>query len=232
MPGYLRPKEAQMSTDQTYTPAAGYRWLTPLYDVGVAVLTREHRWRTALIEQLSPLPGDVILDVGCGTGSLLRRIGRAAPTAMLIGIDPDPPVLARARRWFAKENLSVELHRGFGRQVAALMEGRRATKIVSSLVFHQIPMVEKQASLAAMYDALRSGGELHIADYGLQRTWLMRTLFRSVIQNLDGRSNTEPNARGILPELMRAAGVRSVTERLVIQTPSGSISLYHGVRPP
>ena len=83
-----------------------------------------------------------------------------------------------------------------------------------------------------MYDALRSGRELHIADYGLQRTWLMRTLFRSVIQNLDGRSNTEPNARGILPELMRAAGFRSVTERLVIQTPSGSISLYRGVRPP
>lgn len=57
-----------------------------------------------------------------------------------------------------------------------------------------------------MHQTLLDHGELHIADYGLQRTWLMRTLFRSVIQNLDGRTNTEPNARGVLPELMRAAG--------------------------
>lgn len=219
-----------MTPDQTYTPAAGYHWLTPLYDVGVAVLTREHRWRSALIEQVRPVPDDVILDVGCGTGSLLVRIGRTTPAARLIGIDPDPAVLARARKRFAREGLSVELHRGFARQAAELMDERRATKVVSSLVFHQIPMIEKEAALAAMYDVLGSRGELHIADYGLQRTRLMRVLFSSVIQNLDGRANTEPNARGVLPELMRAAGFRDVTERVVIPTPSGSISLYRGGR--
>ena len=220
-----------MPTDQAYTPAAGYHWLTPLYDVGVAVLTREHRWRSALVEQLRPANDDVILDVGCGTGSLLMRIGRATPSARLIGVDPDSTVLARARKRFAKERLLVELNCGFARRVAELMGGRRATKIVSSLVFHQIPMAEKEAAFAAMYDALDGNGELHIADYGLQRTRLMRGLFRTVIQNLDGRANTEPNARGILPELMRAAGFRNVEERVVILTPSGSISLYRATRP-
>lgn len=213
-----------------YTPAAGHHWLTPFYDFGVAALTREHRWRGALIAQVRPRPGDVIVDVGCGTGSLLIRLGKAAPSARLIGIDPDPAVLARARKRVAAAGLSVELHNGFARQAVDLLEGLRPTKVVSSLVFHQVPMEEKVAALAAMYAALGAGGEVHIADYGLQRTPLMRVLFRGVIQNLDGRVNTEPNARGILPDLMHAAGFRSVQETFVIQTVSGSISLYRGIR--
>lgn len=223
-------REFSVPSDMTYTPAAGHHWLTPLYDFGVAALTREHRWRSALIAQVRPKAGDVIVDIGCGTGSLLALLGKAAPSAALIGIDPDSAVLARARKKVAAAGLSVELHIGFARQAAELLEGRRPTKVLSSLVFHQVPMEEKVAALAAMYAALGTGGEIHIADYGLQRTALMRTLFRGVIQNLDGRVNTEPNARGVLPDLMRAAGFRSVEETLVIPTLSGSISLYQGVR--
>lgn len=219
-----------MSVQPAYTPAAGHHWLTPLYDLGVAALTREARWRAALVKQLDPEESDTIADIGCGTGSLLLRIGRAAPSARLIGIDPDPAVMARAQARFAVAGLSVDLHAGFARQAAELVVGKRPTKIVSSLVFHQVPMEEKEAAFASIFQALGSGGELHIADYGLQRTRLMRTLFRSIIQNLDGRANTEPNARGVLPALMAAAGFRNVEETDVIATPSGSISLYRAVR--
>ena len=125
---------------------------------------------------------------------------------------------------------SAELKVGFARQAAELLDAQHPAKIVSSLVFHQVPMEEKVAALAAMYAALGSGGEVHIADYGLQRTPLMRALFRGVIQNLDGRVNTEPNARGALPDLMRAAGFQSVEETLVIPTISGSISLHRAIR--
>ena len=217
-------------TDPTYTPAAGHHWLTPLYDVGVAALTRERRWRTALVEQVRPGANDVIVDVGCGTGSLLVRMGKIAPSARLVGIDPDPAVLARARRRIGEAGLSVELHIGFARQAAELLQGIRPTKITSSLVLHQVPMKEKIDALAAMHSALEPGGELHMADYGRQRTRLMRTLFRLVVQNLDGRENTEPNARGVLPELMRQAGFRRVEETAVITTVSGSISLYRAER--
>lgn len=217
-------------TDPTYTPAAGHHWLTPLYDVGVAALTRERRWRTALVEQVRPGANDVIVDVGCGTGSLLVRMGKIAPSARLVGIDPDPAVLARARRRIGEAGLSVELHIGFARQAAELLQGIRPTKITSSLVLHQVPMKEKIDALAAMHSALEPGGELHMADYGRQRTRLMRTLFRLVVQNLDGRENTEPNARGVLPELMRQAGFRRVEETVVITTISGSISLYRAER--
>ena len=54
----------------------------------------------------------------------------------------------------------------------------------------------------------------------------MRAVFRSIIQNLDGRANTEPNAHRGPPDVMAVAGFRNVEETDVIATPSGSISLY------
>lgn len=212
-----------------FTPAAGVRWLTPLYDAGVAVATRERRWRRLLVEQVRAVPGDVIVDVGCGTGSLLVLLGRAAPGASLVGIDPDPEVLRRAAAKAAAAGLVIEFLRGFAEDTATLLAGRRATKAVSSLVFHQVPLAGKEAGLAAMRAALAPGGEVHIADYGLQRTRLMRGLFR-IVQALDGRADTEPNARGVLPGLMRRAGFGGVEETAVVPTPTGSISLYRGRR--
>ncbi|MBL8569884.1 MAG: methyltransferase domain-containing protein [Phreatobacter sp.] len=225
--GVIRQTDDQ---HMTYTPAAGYHWLSPLYDLGVASLTREKRWRRALIAQVGPDSRDIILDVGCGTGSLLVLLGKAAPSARLIGIDPDPAMLARARKKAETAGVRAEYHLGLARQAVELLGAVRPTKIVSSLVLHQVSLEEKAASLAAMSSALEPGGHIHIADYGLQRTPLMRTLFRASIQNLDGRANTEPNAKGALLELMRSAGLREVEETLVIPTVSGSVSLYRGRR--
>lgn len=215
----------------SFTPAAGVSWLTPLYDLGIVLLTRERRWRSALMNQMRPAAGDVIADVGCGTGSLLVRLGKREPGAHLIGVDPDEAILARARTKAAKAGVALELHRGFAGEIDSILAGRGVTKVVSSLVLHQVPMEEKVKAFRAMRALLHAGGEVHIADYGYQRSRLMRMLFRCVVQRLDGRENTEPNARGILPELMRAAGIAEVTERAAIPTATGSISLYRGVCP-
>jgi ubiquinone/menaquinone biosynthesis C-methylase UbiE len=213
-----------------FTPAAGSVWLTPLYDFGIAALTREARWRALLVAQVRPAPQDFIIDVGCGTGSLLGLLARAAPGVRLMGIDPDPKILARAVRKVANVKAAITFRQGFARDVSAITEGSPVTKVVSSLVFHQVPLAEKQAGLGAMYAAVASGGEVHIADYGWQRTSVMRALFRLTVQTLDGIADTEPNAQGVLPRLMRYVGFSRVEETAVIPTITGSISLYRGVR--
>ena len=215
-------------TQQSFTPALGRSEWTGFYDLAIALLTREGRWRRALIEQIAPRASDLIVDVGCGTGSLVLALHERAPQARLIGVDPDEEVLARARAKSAQRGFEIDFRQGFARDAASLgIEA--ADKAVSSLVFHQTPVEEKRAGLAAMHALLRPGGELHVADYGLQRTPLMRRQFR-IVQKLDGFEHTEPNAKGILPDLMQACGFSAVTETMIIPTPTGSISLYRALR--
>src|SRR5262245_39599565 len=214
------------ATERDYVPAAPQLWL---YDALVVVLSHSPRWRSALLRQIAPREGDVIADIGCGTGTQLVKIGRRAAGVTLIGVDPDPDVLHRARRKTAKAGLVVGLSRGYARDAGELLCDRGVNKIVSGLMFHQVSPAEKVAGLAAMRAALVPGGELHVADYGLQRTPLMRKLFR-IVQAGDGYDNTEPNARGVLPELMTRVGFRNVAETAVFQTPTGSVSLYRADR--
>jgi ubiquinone/menaquinone biosynthesis C-methylase UbiE len=209
-----------------YVPAAPQLWL---YDFLVAVLARESRWRPALVRQIDPQDADAIADIGCGTGTLIALIGGIVRPAALVGIDPDPAILERARRKAGRVGTAAEFKLGYARDAAKLLEGLRINKVVSSLVFHQVPMEEKRAGLVAMRAALVPGGELHVADYGLQRTAVMRMLFR-IVQKGDGFENTEPNAQGVLPELMKEVGFRGVEETTVVRTPTGSISLYRARR--
>jgi hypothetical protein len=87
----------------------------------------------------------------------------------------------------------------------------------------------KQAIAAQMHRLLRPGGQLFIADYGEQRSPLMRMLFRQ-IQWLDGVEYTEPNARGCMPDTLASAGFDAVEEAKIIATPTGSISIYRAER--
>lgn len=209
----------------TFTPALGQAWLTPAYDAAIALMTREKVWRGALVGEIAPRSGMRILDIGCGTGALLLALSVAEPGADLAGLDPDPSVLARAKRKARKRQAPITFIEGFFGQ-ASLPDGWRPDVITSSLVLHQTPMAEKRRILSQAFDILPAGGRLVIADYGMQRTKLMRVLFRNTVQRLDGVDDTTPNAEGVLPLLMEQAGFEDVRETNVFQTVTGSISIY------
>ena len=67
--------------------------------------------RAAAIERLGLRPGQTVLDVGCGTGLSLERLHRAiGPAGRVVGIEPSPAMIARAReRPCARANENVEL---------------------------------------------------------------------------------------------------------------------------
>lgn len=211
--------------DTTYTPPLG-SGDTADYDRAIRRWTREMRWRRAMIDLLAPKSGETIVDVGCGTGSFAVMLKTAEPGVTVIGVDPDPDALAIARAKADAAGVEIRLERGFARDIGT----RSADAIVSSLMFHQVPMGEKEAGLAAMHAALRGGGRLMVADYGEQRG-LMRLLFRLTIQRLDGVTDTQPNADGVLPQLIRAAGFAGVREAERIHTVTGTIALMTADRP-
>ena len=197
---------------------------TRFYDPVVALL-RERLWRGLLAMYVAPQPGDVIIDVGCGTGSTALLLSRVEPRARVVGVDPDPDVLTAARRKAGPVGVAPHWQVGMGDELEEILGAGSASTAVSSLVLHQWPVAMKRAILASMYAVLLPGGKLVIADYGLQRTRLMRLAFRTV-QLADGRENTQPNADGVLPRLMSEAGFRDVREAETVSTISGSISVY------
>ena len=213
-----------------YVPALGDHRLSPFYDATVALMTCERTWRRALVKQVSPEPRDVILDVGCGTGTLAILLKQACPSASVYATDPDPDILTRAENKARDADVLVNFAQGYGQDTAAFAAGIRPNKIVSSLVLHQVPLAGKRMTILSAFAGLVPGGTLHVADYGLQSSPLMRLAFRHV-QSLDGFASTQPNADGILPLLMAEAGFADVRENQVIPTPTGSISLYSARRP-
>ena len=216
--------------ERAYVPALGDHRLTPFYDATVALMTCERTWRRAFVKQIAPQPRDVVLDVGCGTGTLAILLKQACPSASIYGTDPDPEVLTRAEEKARSAGVLIHFSQGFSDGMAASAAANRPNKIVSSLLLHHVPMDVKRSTLNSAFAALRRGGELHIADYGEQKSPLMRFAFRQV-HALDGSANAQPHADGALPHLIAEAGFVDVCEKLTIPTPSGSISLYSALRP-
>lgn len=207
-----------------YVPALGRPELTGLYDVVVGLVTRERRWRQALLAALAPADGETIVDIGCGTGSQAIAIKRARPGARVIGLDPDPAALAIGRAKAARAGVEIDWRQGLGDKADALFGRGVADAVISSLVLHQCDAPVKGQILRTMARLARPGARVLIADYGRQRG-LMRLLFR-MVQAVDGFERTEFNAVGALPGLMRASGLSAVTELDRVATLTGSISIY------
>jgi SAM-dependent methyltransferase len=215
---------AKTGRTDAHTPPLGHRALTPFYDLAIAVLTREKTWRAALVKSIAPSHGDRILDIGSGTGSLAVALHADCPRIRYIGIDPDAEAVRQARQKTVGLEGGIRFHEGFFSSDEEYFS-EPPNKIVSSLVLHQVPLKEKQRILTDAGRTIATDGSLFVADYGLQRG-VQRLLFRSTVQALDGVKDTQPNADGIIPNLLENAGFSSVEETEKFATATGTISIY------
>jgi ubiquinone/menaquinone biosynthesis C-methylase UbiE len=100
-------------------------------------------YRRLAVARLRPLPGEIILDVGCGTGLNFPAIRAAiGPGGRLIGIELSPRMLDRARARVEK----------FGWSNVELVQGDIAEA--------EIPALGDAALLCGVHDVMRSPAAL------------------------------------------------------------------------
>lgn len=216
-------------TSTGYVPPLRFGWLTRFYDLVVAAMLPEDRLRARLVAQVGVEPGQRVLDLGCGTGSLLILLRLHSPRARLAGLDADAEALALARRKATAMGAEIDLRQGSS--VAPPFEPESFDRIVSSLFFHHLSPSDKRPTLAAALDLLRPGGEIHILDWGAPRNRVQRLAFLPV-QALDGFRNTRDSVGGRLPSMLVETGFTEVNEVGWESTFLGTISFYRGAKRP
>lgn len=194
-----------MGSHDHYVPALGLRALTPLYDPVLRRIFRDERFKRTFIARANIQPGQRVLDLGCGTGTLMLLIKHAQPHAVVTGADGDVEVLTIARAKAATANGKVS----FGQALASHLPYPDGTfdRVLSSLVFHHLPPAVKRAALSEAHRVLRVGGELHILDVGAPHTVLGKFLAPAIRHAEQARENVD----GLIPTMARAAGFVDVT---------------------
>lgn len=123
---------------------------------------RELRQRTVAFARIQP--GEQVLDVGCGTGTLAievqQRIGKAGRVA---GIDPGTQQIARARSKAARRHLPIDFQTGVIEQIP--FPDQAFDVVLSTLMMHHLPAGLKRQGLAEIARVLKPGGRLIIADF-------------------------------------------------------------------
>ena len=215
---------ATTQIDRHYLPAAGRDVFLPLYDpftklFGVDALRR------GLLEQASLQPAYRVLDVGCGTGTLAILIKQEHPTITVLGIDPDPKALARAKRKAERAEVSVHFERGF----ADALPYPDATfdRVFSSLMFHHLGKNVKEQSLREIRRVLRPGGRLEFLDLASPNQHAHGFLSRLIHSHAQMKDNVDET----IVQLMHAAGftsARKIGERGVI---FGTVAFFQATAP-
>jgi ubiquinone/menaquinone biosynthesis C-methylase UbiE len=214
--------------DRRYVPALRFHSLTPLFDPVVALVARERRLKSIVLERAAISTGEEVLDLGCGTGTLAIRAATAVPTARVTGLDADPAILERARAKASRAGVDIRLDHGLAGEMP--YEDGRFDVVLSTLLFHHLADPEKQRAARELKRVLAPGGRVVVGDVGRPHGPLMRIAVATTTQLVDGRTTTASNVRGELPGTLEEAGLREVTVADRLRTPSGTVEILTAVR--
>lgn len=209
-------------TRHDYLPGCGHHRLIGLYDLlqRLAGVPRLHR---ALIE-FADLGDLRALEVGCGTGNLAILAKRLHPGTEMVGIDPDPKALARARRKAARA-VPVRFDHGYGQNLP--YPDASFDRVLSALMFHHLEPEVKPRMLAETLRVLRPGGMLHLVDFGGRVTASDGLLARMQLRSDRLHANTGDG----IPTLLGGAGFTGVTELTHRASRVGRVTYYRAEAP-
>jgi len=128
---------------------------------------REERFAVIadVVQEVAGRPDPLIIDLGCGPGSLSARLLQRLPAATVIGVDADPLLLGLAGAVHGPALRLVDRDLRVPGWRDALPLDRPADAIVSTTALHWLTKPELAATYADAAELLRPGGVLVNGDH-------------------------------------------------------------------
>jgi ubiquinone/menaquinone biosynthesis C-methylase UbiE len=136
------------------------------YDLLVWLMTlgRERAFRDGILRLARLRPGESVLDVGCGTGSLAiaakRQVG---PAGAVCGLDASPEMLARAEKKAQRAGLKVHFDRGAA-EALPFADGQ-FDAVLSTMMLHHLPRKSREQCAREVHRVLKTGGRMLAVDF-------------------------------------------------------------------
>lgn len=177
--------------------------LADYYDL--LTFTEKSKFRRNQIGLMDIREREKVLEVGCGTGalSILSKIA-VGKYGKVIGIDIAPKMITKARQKARKANLEIDF------KISSVDElpfpDCYFDLVISSLMFHHLPVKVKRRGLAEIRRVLKEEGRLFLCDFGAPHILIIPFMYLLLMWV----SSTRYQLRGKLPELIRACGFKTV----------------------
>lgn len=153
----------------------------------------------SVVALLAPQPGEVILDVGCGTGELTHDISTAG--ASVVGIDASPSMIDAAHGRYPHLDFRVE-------DAAALPFESHFDAVFSNAALHWVR--DAGAAATGMARALKPGGRLVVEFGGHGNIARLEGAFGQALAEIAGTTYRSPwyfPTIGAYAALLEAAGL-------------------------
>jgi len=176
------------------------------YDLLIKLLTlgKEKAIRGMTLELARVSPGEKVLDVGCGTGTLtIMAKGAVGRRGEVCGIDPAPEMIDVARRKAARARMEVDFRVGLVESIPFADGSFDA--VLSSFMVHHLPEEVKVKGFREVRRVLRPGGRLLVMDIEPSGS----TATGRLLAHLIGHGRMKGNI-GMLPAALREAGFEPI----------------------
>ncbi len=151
-------------------------YMARYYDLILALMTfgREKTLRKMTIKLAELMPGDQVLEVGCGTGTFsLAAKAQVGSPGEVIGIDIAPEMVTAASRKATRKCVDVSFQVGSIENIP--FPDNRFNVVICSFSIHHMPDDVRRKGFTEIYRVLKSGGHLFILDFALpDKLWQRR----------------------------------------------------------
>ncbi|MBI2474588.1 MAG: class I SAM-dependent methyltransferase [Candidatus Taylorbacteria bacterium] len=141
---------------------SGFKYIARFYNIGIALSGLFVIYNKA-VRLIDLKAGDRLLDVGCGSGTMLKKLrAKFGNDVQLFGVDPSPQMLDVARSKAAGLNITFKV--AYGSDLPLI--DRSQDWVISTLAFHHMPTEEKIKAVGELARVLKPGGLALISDLG------------------------------------------------------------------